>query len=74
MELSSKNPAGKIMSKTEIQDKEFYFLFLDQVRESGKINMFGAAAVLREVFNLSKAESREILFEWMDTFRKRDPA
>lgn len=56
------------------EDKETYFLFLDQVRESGKINMFGGAAVLREVFNLSKAESREILFEWMDTFGKRDPA
>lgn len=56
------------------EDKETYFLFLDQVRESGKINMFGAASVLQEVFGLDKAESRQILFEWMDTFGKRDPA
>lgn len=58
----------------EDQDLETYFVFLDEVRESGKINMFGAASVLQEVFGLEKREARDILFQWMDTFGKRNPA
>lgn len=55
----------------ETSDYEEYFLFLDQIREEGKINMFGAAAVLTEVYGLPKQEARDILFQWMDTFGKR---
>ena len=59
--------------KTEFNSEslEQYFAFLDNVRESGKINMFGAASVLQEVYGLEKREAREILFQWMDTFGKR---
>jgi hypothetical protein len=72
-EHREKNPAGKNQMKTELskEDLEAYFVFLDQVREDGKINMFGAAPVLAEVFGLEKREARDILFQWMDTFGKR---
>ena len=49
-----------------MKDLETYFAFLDQVREDGKINMFGAGAVLQEAFGLEKFEARDILFQWMD--------
>lgn len=56
---------------SEIQDKENYFSFLDIIRESGQINMFGAAPVLQETYGLSRTEARQVLLEWMDTFAQR---
>lgn len=44
------------------------FDFLDDLRESGDINMFGAAPVLQEVFDLSKHEARAVLSDWMKQF------
>ena len=49
---------------------EGYFEFLDDLRESGDINMYGAAGVLVEVFDITKQEAREILSAWMKQFRK----
>ena len=49
---------------------EEYFEFLDDLRETGDINMFGAAGVLVEVFDITKQEAREILSAWMKQFRK----
>ena len=51
--------------------KEDIFAFLDNVRESGSINMFGAAPVLQEVFGLDRRDARDMLREWMDTFSER---
>ena len=59
-------------TKTE-KDLETYFAFLDIIRETGQINMFGAAPVLQEVYGLTRQESRKILLEWMDTFSERHP-
>lgn len=50
---------------------EEVFPFLDSLRESGKINMFGAAPVVQEFFDLSKAEARFLVSEWMKTFAER---
>lgn len=45
--------------------------FLDELRESGETNMFGAAPYLREEFpDLSKQEARDIVAEWMRTFKE----
>jgi hypothetical protein len=52
--------------------KEDIFAFLDNVRESGRINMFGAAPVLQEVFGLDRRDARDMLREWMDTFAERN--
>jgi len=46
------------------------FLFLDSLRESGQINMFGAAPYLAEAFGLSKSEAREVLRQWMQSFNE----
>jgi len=49
---------------------DVYFEFLNDLRESGKINMFGAAPVLVEVFGIDKYEAREILSAWMKSFEE----
>jgi hypothetical protein len=45
---------------------------LNDLRESGKTNMFGAAPYLSEAFGLSKSEARKILVEWMQNFGQED--
>jgi len=53
--------------------KESYLWFLDDVRDSGLINMFGAARHLREMFDeLTKEQSRKVLLYWMESFGKED--
>lgn len=46
-----------------------YYLFLDDLRESGETNMFGAAPYLRREWpELTKNEARDVLKAWMDQF------
>jgi len=45
--------------------------FLDELRESGEINMFGAAPYLSNIFDLSEQEARKALTYWMQTFGAR---
>ena len=44
------------------------FDFLDSLRESGQINMFGAASVLVDVFDINKFEARDIVAAWMKSY------
>jgi hypothetical protein len=48
-------------------------LFLDKLRESGSINMFGAAPYVSEAFGVSKYEARDLVKNWMKTFEERHP-
>ena len=53
-------------------NKEEYFLFLDDLRETGVTNMFGATPYLTASFpGLTEKEARDILIEWMETFSER---
>jgi len=52
--------------------KKIYFRWLEEVRRSGKINMFGSAEPLAERFDLSKKEAREIVLEWMKSYDRKD--
>jgi len=45
--------------------------FLDELRESGATNMFGAGSYLEEEFGLDKREARVVLSEWMKTFKEK---
>lgn len=42
------------------------FDYLDQLRTSGEVNMFGATTYLQRDFGLSKKESMALLVEWME--------
>jgi hypothetical protein len=53
--------------------KEQYLIYLDELRESGVTNMFGAAPYLSEAFGLKMSEARTILAHWMETFAQRHP-
>ncbi len=49
--------------------REEYFAYLTALRDSGKINMYGAVSYLRMKFpKLTEDEARDILFAWMDSF------
>ena len=45
--------------------------YLDELRESGVTNMFGAAPFVEAEFSVSIKEAREILSYWMQTFSAR---
>lgn len=57
----------------EQMDKEQVFRFLDELRESGITNMFGAAPYVEEEFGVDRKEARKLLVEWMETFGDRHP-
>lgn len=67
-ELSSEM---KALKEDDGPSKDEMFKFLDELRNSGATNMFGAAPHLAEAFGLDKGESRKILKEWMETFSER---
>ena len=46
--------------------------YLDDLRESGVTNMFGAGVYLQDTFGMSKHDARDILGYWMDSFGKED--
>ena len=46
-------------------------VFLDNLRESGAINMFGAAPYVSDAFGVSKYEARDLVINWMETFAER---
>ena len=45
--------------------------YLDNLRESGAINMFGARPYLMEAFDLDKDKAAKVLAYWMATFSER---
>lgn len=51
--------------------REVIFAFLDDLRDSGKINMFGAAPYVEEVFGLERREARKVVIDWMESFNDR---
>lgn len=55
------------MSKVNKEDVDILEVreFLDDLRESGQINMFGAAPYLRDAFDISKSEAREFVTQYM---------
>ena len=50
-----------------------HLIFLDDLRDAGKVNMFGAAPHIEREFGLEYNVAREIVKHWMDTFASRRP-
>jgi len=48
---------------------EKYFDYLMALRDSGKVNMFGAAPYLQKEFGLSSSQARDVLSKWMSSFK-----
>jgi len=48
---------------------EHYFKFLNDLRDSGEINMWGATPYLVSEFNVSRLEAKAILMSWIASFK-----
>lgn len=60
--------------ETEIADfEEKVFDYLDDLRESGVINMFGAGRYIQVNFGVDRAEASRLLSLWMATYSERHP-
>lgn len=56
-----------------MEDDDFkmnVFTYLDELRESGVTNMYGAGKYLENEFSLTKNEAKDLLLDWMKSFRK----
>jgi hypothetical protein len=51
----------------KVSDEEV-FAYLDNLRQSGQTNMFGAGAYIERDFNLDKRKARDLLTKWMKSF------
>jgi hypothetical protein len=51
---------------------EKYFEYLEALRDSGVVNMYGAAPYLAEEFDLDKRTARKILIAWMESYRNEN--
>ena len=53
-------------------DYREYYAFLDDLRELGVTNMFGAVPYLLQAFDyLAEDEARDILVSWMKSYDQR---
>lgn len=51
-----------------VSELEGYFDFLDDLRESGRTNMFGARQYLMREYGLRRNVAAAVLLAWMKTF------
>ena len=55
----------------ELPKEEHVFEFLDELRESGVTNMYGASPYIREAFDVTRYEANRLLTKWMETYSER---
>ena len=58
----------------EVPTQEEVNVFLDALRESGAVNMFGAGSSIQQQFDVTKYEANRFLQTWMTTFDERQNA
>lgn len=65
--------SGQAFTAEQMQEM---FEYLDELRESGETNMFGARPYVERQFGLDKKVAGKVLAKWMETFgdRKGDKA
>ena len=51
-----------------IQENAEYFKYLFELQQSGRTNMFGAAAFLQSEMRLDRNKSKAILAHWMTNY------
>ena len=52
--------------------KNEVFLYLEELRESGETNMFGAVPYLQERFQMHYEDAKDMLSLWMKSYNKND--
>jgi len=56
------------MESDKLPGKEEYYRYLDELRDSGVTNMFGASSYLEKTFSLSRTNAINILSLWMKNY------
>ena len=49
-----------------------YWIFLENLRKSGSVNMFGAVPYIMAEFHVSRQRATEILTTWMSNYNRED--
>jgi hypothetical protein len=49
-----------------------YYEYLNALRGSGVVNMWGAGAYLQDQFGLSRTEARTIVIAWMKQYKSEN--
>ena len=47
-----------------------YYVYLEELRQSGETNMFGASPYLQSEFSLGRKKAIKILANWMDNYEE----
>jgi len=47
-----------------------YYVYLEELRQSGETNMFGASPYLESVFGLSRRKAIKVLSNWMENYQE----
>jgi hypothetical protein len=55
-------------------NKEEIFKYLQDLRDSGAINMWGAGAYLEDEFGMTRREAKAALLDWFESFNKQGEA
>jgi hypothetical protein len=66
------NPPEGITAELLVQLPEM-LSYLDDLRESGVTNMFGAAPYVESEFGIGRRDAQKVLAYWMKTFSIRHP-
>ena len=72
MEEVEKKCNVKLVVKPSLVEQQ-HLECLDRLRETGVMNMFGAAGYLAQAFDIDKEDAKIILKYWMDSFSERHP-
>lgn len=57
-------------SRQITEDEKEIFEYLNDLRESGITNMFGASSYIENEFNMGRSEAKNILLLWMKNFKE----
>lgn len=52
--------------------KETIYKYLEALRDSGAINMWGAGAYLERDFGLTRREAKAALLDWFESFNTQE--
>ena len=60
------------MDQFVIERLSTYFAYLEDLRDSGEVNMWASSQFLEKEFGLSRRESKDVFLAWIRTFNKKD--
>ncbi len=56
-----------------VETEQKHLLYLDRLRESGDVNMYGSTPYLQQEFDIPRKDAKRIVKEWLSTYTDRHP-